>query len=180
MRGCWRGWKPRPPSDSGLRRKASIGAASHRPRRGRTPNGGRMKRVEKPFPNARQVGATLALHHSLWSQSTPTPYHGISQLRVRRSAIGECLRANRRLNFSSRVRAARSGGAGGGGEIRTHGGVAPSSVFKTDPFNRSGTPPAAPSFYRRGHRCNGLDQGLGEVARAAGGINDVSPESATA
>src|SRR6266700_2385485 len=31
----------------------------------------------------------------------------------------------------------------GGGEIRTLGGVAPSSVFKTDPLDRSGTPPRA-------------------------------------
>lgn len=30
---------------------------------------------------------------------------------------------------------------GGSGEIRTHGGLASSSVFKTDPFNRSGTLP---------------------------------------
>ncbi len=30
---------------------------------------------------------------------------------------------------------------GGGGGIRTHGGVAPTSVFKTDAFNHSATPP---------------------------------------
>lgn len=32
---------------------------------------------------------------------------------------------------------------GGGGGIRTHGRVTPSSVFKTDPLNHSGTPPVA-------------------------------------
>jgi hypothetical protein len=31
--------------------------------------------------------------------------------------------------------------AGGGGEIRTHGRVAPSLVFKTSALNRSATPP---------------------------------------
>src|SRR5690606_32969093 len=31
--------------------------------------------------------------------------------------------------------------SGGSGEIRTHGWVAPSQVFKTGPFNRSGTLP---------------------------------------
>ncbi len=30
---------------------------------------------------------------------------------------------------------------GGGGGIRTHGRVAPSSVFKTGAFNHSATPP---------------------------------------
>ena len=30
----------------------------------------------------------------------------------------------------------------GGGGIRTHGALARPSVFKTDPFDRSGTPPA--------------------------------------
>lgn len=30
---------------------------------------------------------------------------------------------------------------GGGGEIRTHDGVAPMPVFKTGAFNRSATPP---------------------------------------
>lgn len=30
---------------------------------------------------------------------------------------------------------------GGGGEIRTHGGLASSPVFKTGAFNRSATPP---------------------------------------
>ena len=33
--------------------------------------------------------------------------------------------------------------SGGGGGIRTHGGVAPTTVFETAPFDRSGTPPAA-------------------------------------
>ena len=31
--------------------------------------------------------------------------------------------------------------SGGGGEIRTHGKLAPTTVFETVPFNRSGTPP---------------------------------------
>ena len=31
--------------------------------------------------------------------------------------------------------------ASGGGGIRTHGALARPSVFKTDPFDRSGTPP---------------------------------------
>ena len=30
---------------------------------------------------------------------------------------------------------------GGGGEIRTHGRVSPTTVFKTVAFNRSATPP---------------------------------------
>jgi hypothetical protein len=30
---------------------------------------------------------------------------------------------------------------GGGGEIRTHGRVAPTTIFKTVAFNRSATPP---------------------------------------
>ena len=30
---------------------------------------------------------------------------------------------------------------GGGGGIRTLGGVAPTTIFETVPFNRSGTPP---------------------------------------
>ena len=33
---------------------------------------------------------------------------------------------------------------GGSGEIRTHGGLAPSSVFKTGALNRSATLPCAP------------------------------------
>ncbi len=32
---------------------------------------------------------------------------------------------------------------GGGGEIRTLGGLSPSLVFKTSAFNRSATPPQA-------------------------------------
>ena len=32
---------------------------------------------------------------------------------------------------------------GGGGEIRTLGGLSPSLVFKTSAFNRSATPPEA-------------------------------------
>ncbi len=35
---------------------------------------------------------------------------------------------------------------GGSGEIRTHGGLTPSSVFKTGAFNRSATLPCAPSY----------------------------------
>ena len=35
---------------------------------------------------------------------------------------------------------------GGSGEIRTHGGLAPSSVFKTGALNRSATLPWAPSY----------------------------------
>ena len=31
--------------------------------------------------------------------------------------------------------------SGGGGEIRTHGRVAPTTIFKTVAFNRSATPP---------------------------------------
>ena len=31
---------------------------------------------------------------------------------------------------------------GGGGEIRTHGRVAPTTIFKTVAFNRSATPPS--------------------------------------
>src|SRR3954470_3683410 len=38
-----------------------------------------------------------------------------------------------------RFRAVKSGGGG----IRTHGRLAPSTVFKTAPFGRSGTPPSA-------------------------------------
>ncbi len=33
--------------------------------------------------------------------------------------------------------------SGGGGEIRTLGGLSPSLVFKTSAFNRSATPPEA-------------------------------------
>ena len=32
--------------------------------------------------------------------------------------------------------------SGGGGEIRTHGRVAPTTIFKTVAFNRSATPPS--------------------------------------
>lgn len=35
---------------------------------------------------------------------------------------------------------------GGGGEIRTHGGVSPSPVFKTGALNRSATPPEGGSL----------------------------------
>ena len=35
---------------------------------------------------------------------------------------------------------------GGGGGIRTHGGVSPTPVFKTGTFDRSVTPPAVVSF----------------------------------
>ena len=35
---------------------------------------------------------------------------------------------------------------GGSGEIRTHGGLAPSSVFKTGALNRSATLPWALSY----------------------------------
>jgi hypothetical protein len=35
---------------------------------------------------------------------------------------------------------------GGGGEIRTHDRVSPMTVFKTVPFNRSGTPPGTHYF----------------------------------
>ena len=34
---------------------------------------------------------------------------------------------------------------GGGGEIRTHGRVAPTTIFKTVAFNRSATPPVCKS-----------------------------------
>jgi hypothetical protein len=36
---------------------------------------------------------------------------------------------------------------GGGGEIRTHGRVAPTTIFKTVAFNRSATPPGL--YYNR-------------------------------
>ena len=36
----------------------------------------------------------------------------------------------------------RGGLNGGGGGIRTHGTLARSTVFKTAPINRSGTPPS--------------------------------------
>jgi hypothetical protein len=34
-------------------------------------------------------------------------------------------------------------GSGGGGGIRTHGGLAPTAVFKTAALNHSATPPEA-------------------------------------
>ncbi len=55
---------------------------------------------------------------------------------------------------------------GGGGEIRTLGGLSPSLVFKTSAFNRSATPPqhGGESYYNSGYsqqlnsRCfNSLD-----------------------
>ena len=39
---------------------------------------------------------------------------------------------------------------GGGGEIRTLGGLSPSLVFKTSAFNRSATPPRDRLFYTTG------------------------------
>ncbi len=36
-----------------------------------------------------------------------------------------------------------AGASGGGGGIRTHGGLSPTSVFKTGAFNHSATPPTA-------------------------------------
>ena len=47
------------------------------------------------------------------------------------------------LASMSRQKKVRERCAGGGGEIRTHGRLAPSSVFKTDPLSHSGTPPVA-------------------------------------
>jgi len=40
-----------------------------------------------------------------------------------------------------RPKVARLLAQSGGGEIRTHGRLAPSTVFKTVPLDRSGTPP---------------------------------------
>ena len=37
---------------------------------------------------------------------------------------------------------------GGGGEIRTHGRVAPTTIFKTVAFNRSATPPGSDNYNR--------------------------------
>ena len=45
------------------------------------------------------------------------------------------------LNLSINLIVNRIKGYGGGGGIRTHGRVAPSSVFKTGAFNHSATPP---------------------------------------
>jgi hypothetical protein len=40
---------------------------------------------------------------------------------------------------------------GGGGEIRTHGRVAPTTIFKTVAFNRSATPPVTGIYYNRNY-----------------------------
>jgi hypothetical protein len=53
-----------------------------------------------------------------------------------------------RANFFAR--AARKNG--GGGEIRTHGRLAPSPVFKTGALDRSATPPANSAHYRHSFR----------------------------
>lgn len=45
-----------------------------------------------------------------------------------------------------------AGDDGGSGEIRTHGWVTPSPVFKTGPFNRSGTLPIPWAFSRHALR----------------------------
>ena len=37
---------------------------------------------------------------------------------------------------------------GGGGEIRTHGRVSPTTIFKTVAFNRSATPPGFGNYNR--------------------------------
>ena len=39
--------------------------------------------------------------------------------------------------------------SGGGGEIRTLGGLSPSLVFKTSAFNRSATPPEGPNLTQK-------------------------------
>ena len=43
---------------------------------------------------------------------------------------------------------------GGSGEIRTHGGLAPSSVFKTGALNRSATLPWPPSYKQNSAMAN--------------------------
>jgi hypothetical protein len=43
---------------------------------------------------------------------------------------------------------------GGGGEIRTHGGLVTSLVFKTSAINRSTTPPSNLLHWRRGKDSN--------------------------
>ena len=48
---------------------------------------------------------------------------------------------------------------GGGGEIRTLGGLSPSLVFKTSAFNRSATPPryGGESYYNLCHSQQGIE-----------------------
>ena len=61
------------------------------------------------------------------------------------------VRSNRLTGRNNKKPATRAGFDvfGGSCEIRTHGGLAPSPVFKTGAFNRSATPPGlvqAPDF----------------------------------
>ena len=72
---------------------------------------------------------------------------------------------------------------GGGGGIRTHGGVAPSLVFKTSALNRSATPPAKNFRTRRnnpvGHllrRRSSLSQTMSCSARAGGAKSRRPPQ----
>ena len=44
---------------------------------------------------------------------------------------------------------------GGEGGIRTHGGVSPTTVFETAPFDRSGTSPSAGHLRPRSGGCKG-------------------------
>jgi hypothetical protein len=99
--------------------------------------------------------------HARGDRSTPSRARDAAQARSSTASAGrECAKVARKSSLDSRgfqdVRAERARRAGraasrmverktawlsGGGGIRTLGRVSPSTVFKTAPFDRSGTPP---------------------------------------
>ena len=57
--------------------------------------------------------------------------------------------------------------SGGGGEIRTHGRVTPTTIFKTVAFNRSATPPKRKILYQRAPIIRNLLEELANPATRA-------------
>ena len=110
-------------------------------------------------------------HRALTCSMSPPALRMPNGSKMDRSTGGLCTArlqarvSNRLAKFMAQI--------GGGGGIRTHGGLAPTSVFKTDAFVRSATPPSIqssnltpPIVSRHGphHRC----AGVAESARRPG------------
>ena len=60
--------------------------------------------------------------------------------------------------------------SGGGGGIRTHGRLAPTTVFKTVTIDHSDTPPGSFSIAKRGQNQNTITTGYSEFGQPDSGL----------
>ncbi len=140
---------PAPGSPRACRRKTAkpVGIAAHRPLPPPLRRYRQSARSDAGLPGlgVRPGGATRSRRNSrLLRDLKPLPDEIGESSNRRRAGCGndrKCGRAAPRKCKSPAQRGFSVRGYGGGGEIRTHGRVSPSTVFKTVALNHSATPP---------------------------------------